>query len=152
MGNLSPGVRLLAKVKKKYGVDLKLATLFSAPTIEKLCALVDNRKAEAPEFHSLIPIRPNGTKPILFLVHEIEGSVIVFRDLVKHLDPDQPLWGVEYSAVSRHRHFLGWKIWLHTISGDSQASTRWSLLLPGLLVWRILRSKWRSNYRPQASR
>ena len=37
-GQSLTGVRLLAKVKKKYGVDLKLATLFSAPTIEKLCA------------------------------------------------------------------------------------------------------------------
>jgi acyl transferase domain-containing protein len=105
-GQSLTGVRLLAKVKKKYSVDLKLATLFSAPTIEKLCALVDNRKAEAPEFHSLIPIRPSGTKPILFLVHEIEGSVIVFRDLVKHLAPDQPLWGVEYSAGESSSPFL----------------------------------------------
>jgi thioesterase domain-containing protein/acyl carrier protein len=105
-GQSLTGVRLLAKVKKKYSVDLKLATLFSAPTIEKLCALVDNRKAEAPRFHSLIPIRPNGTKPILFLVHEIEGSVIVFRDLVKHLDPDQPLWGVEYSGGESSSPFL----------------------------------------------
>ena len=105
-GQSLTGVRLLAKVKKKYGVDLKLATLFSAPTIEKLCAVVDNRKAEAPEFHSLIPIRPSGTKPILFLIHEIEGSVIVFRDLVKHLDQDQPLWGVEYSAGESSSPFL----------------------------------------------
>jgi acyl transferase domain-containing protein/thioesterase domain-containing protein/aryl carrier-like protein len=97
-GQSLTGVRLLAKVKKNYGVDLKLATLFSAPTIEKLSALIDKQNATPPEFHSLVPVQPNGKKPILFLIHEIEGSVIVFRDLIKHLDPDQPLWGVEYSA------------------------------------------------------
>ena len=96
-GQSLTGVRLLAKVKKKYGVELKLATLFSAPTIEKLCALVRNQTAPT-SFHSLIEIQPNGTRPPLFLIHEIEGSVIVFRDLVKHLDPDQPIWGVEYSV------------------------------------------------------
>jgi len=96
-GQSLTGVRLLAKVKKKYGVDLKLATMFSAPTIEKLSALIGKQNTEPPEFHALIPIQPNGRKPILFLIHEIEGSVLVFRDLVKHLDPDQPLWGVEYS-------------------------------------------------------
>ncbi|MFZ0677279.1 SDR family NAD(P)-dependent oxidoreductase [Candidatus Binatus sp.] len=101
-GQSLTGVRLLAKVKKNYGVDLKLATLFSAPTIEKLSALVDKRNSTPPEFHSLVPVQPNGRKPILFLVHEIEGSVIVFRDLIKHLDPDQPLWGVEYSAGDVH--------------------------------------------------
>jgi acyl transferase domain-containing protein/thioesterase domain-containing protein/acyl carrier protein len=96
-GQSLTGVRLLAKIKKKYSVDLKLATLFSAPTIEKLCVLIGKQDAEPPEFRSLIPIQPNGTKPILFLIHEIEGSVLVFRDLIKHLDSDQPLWGVEYS-------------------------------------------------------
>lgn len=96
-GQSLTGVRLLAKVKKKYGVELKLATLFSAPTIEKLCALVRNQTAR-PSFQSLIEIQPNGTRPPLFLIHEIEGSVLVFRDLVKHVDPDQPIWGVEYSV------------------------------------------------------
>lgn len=96
-GQSLTGVRLLAKVKKKYGVDLKLATMFSAPTIEKLSALIGKQNTEPSEFRSLIPIQPNGGNPILFLIHEIEGSVLVFRDLVKHLDPDQPLWGVEYS-------------------------------------------------------
>ena len=105
-GQSLTGVRLLAKVNKKYGVDLKLATLFSAPTIEKLCALVDNRKAAPAEFRSLVPIQPNGTKPILFLIHEIEGSVLVFRDLIKHLDLDQPIWGVEYSVSESSSPFL----------------------------------------------
>jgi thioesterase domain-containing protein len=84
-------------VNKKYGVDLKLATLFSAPTIEKLCALIRDKTAP-PSFHSLIRIQPNGSRPPLFLIHEIEGSVLVFRDFVKYLDPDQPVWGVEYSV------------------------------------------------------
>ncbi|MGA9725840.1 MAG: SDR family NAD(P)-dependent oxidoreductase, partial [Candidatus Binatus sp.] len=95
-GQSLTGVRLLAKVKKKYAVDLKLATLFSAPTIEKLCALIRHQTAPT-SFQSLIEIQPGGSRPPLFLIHEIEGSVLVFRDLVKHLDRDQPIWGVEYS-------------------------------------------------------
>jgi acyl transferase domain-containing protein len=104
-GQSLTGVRLLAKMKKKYGVDLKLATLFSAPTIEKLCALVGSRTTPAV-FQSLIEIQPKGSKPPLFLIHEIEGSVIVFRDLVKHLDSDQPVWGVEYSLNESSSPFL----------------------------------------------
>jgi len=49
-------VRMLAKVKKKYAVDLKLASLFSAATIEKLCVLVCNQTAP-PSFHCLTEIR-----------------------------------------------------------------------------------------------
>ncbi|MHB8383560.1 MAG: type I polyketide synthase [Candidatus Binataceae bacterium] len=98
-GNSLTGVRLLAKVKKKYGVDLKLATLFTAPTIEKLSALVRPQTAPA-SFSSLIAIQPNGTKPPLYLVHGIGGSVLGFRELVGYLDADQPIYGIEYS-VSR---------------------------------------------------
>ena len=39
-GNSLTGVRLLAQVKRKYGVELQSPALFTAPTIEKLCALV----------------------------------------------------------------------------------------------------------------
>ena len=52
-GQSLTGVRLLAKVKKKYGVDLKLATLFSAPTIEKLCALVRNQTTPPPSLSQM---------------------------------------------------------------------------------------------------
>ena len=64
-GQSLTGVRLLAKIKKKYGVDLKLATLFSAPTIEKLCC-ADSQPKRHARIDSLVPIQPNGTKPPLF--------------------------------------------------------------------------------------
>ena len=95
-GNSLTGVRLLAKMKKKYGVDLKLATLFTAPTIDKLCALV-RPETVLPPSSSLVPIQPNGTKPPLYVIHGIGGSVLGFRALVKHLDSDQPIYGIEYS-------------------------------------------------------
>jgi acyl transferase domain-containing protein/thioesterase domain-containing protein len=95
-GNSLTGVRLLAQVKRKYGVELQLATLFTAPTIEKLSALV-RRQTEPSSFSFLIPIQPNGTKPPLYVIHGIGGSVLSFRELIKHLDADQPIYGVEYS-------------------------------------------------------
>ncbi|MGC2491227.1 SDR family NAD(P)-dependent oxidoreductase [Candidatus Binatus sp.] len=104
-GQSLTGVRLLTKVRKTYGVDLKLATLFSAPTIEKLCALIRNQTA-TPASHSLIQIQPNGDKRPLFIIHEIEGSVLVFRELIKHLDRDQPIWGVEYSPGESSAPYL----------------------------------------------
>ena len=104
-GQSLTGVRLVTKIRKKYGVDLKLATLFSAPTIEKLCSLIRDQTA-APASHSLIEIQPKGAKPPLFIIHEIEGSVLVFRDLIKHLEPDQPIWGVEYSLGESSAPYL----------------------------------------------
>ena len=96
-GQSLTGVRLLAKVKKKYGVDLKLATLFSATTIEQLSALVRKQTAPRSSFHSLVPIQTKGTKPPLFVIHGMGGNVLGFRDLTQNLESDQPVYGVEYS-------------------------------------------------------
>ena len=94
-GQSLTGVRLLAKVKKTYGVDLKLATLFSAPTIEKLCALIRNQTArpsyvsatrslsrplEAQSDGVLTEIRRGGPRN-LFLVHDGEGEILLYLNL-----------------------------------------------------------------------
>src|SRR5262249_2572123 len=95
-GHSLTGVRLLAKIRKKYGVDLKLASLFEAPTIEKLSGLI--RKGEKEEtFSSIVPIRANGDKSPLFLLHGVGGKVLGLQGLIKHLEADQPIYGVEYS-------------------------------------------------------
>ena len=116
-GQSLTGVRLLAKVKKKYGVDLKLATLFSAPTIEKLCALVRNQTA--PSFHSpmhapsrpfepqgnthsgvLIEIRRGGPRN-LFLVHDGEGEILLYLNLARRMPDDLAVFGIEPRRLVR---------------------------------------------------
>ena len=106
------GVRLLAKVKKKYGVDLKLATLFSAPTIEKLCALVREQAAPPPSLSQvpqpprplepegnlhtgvLIEIRRGGPRK-LFLVHDGFGEIILYLNLARRMPDDVAVFGIE---------------------------------------------------------
>jgi acyl transferase domain-containing protein len=111
-GQSLTGVRLLAKIKKKYGVDLKLATLFSAPTIEKLCALVRNQTTPAsspsrmraptrqPEPQSslhpgvLTEIRRGGPRN-LFLVHDGEGEILLYLNLARRMPDDLAVFGIE---------------------------------------------------------
>lgn len=96
-GQSLTGVRLLAKLKKTYGVDLKLATLFEAPTVERLARLVRGENAPT-SFSSVVSIRPHGSMPPLFMVHGLGGRVLGFHELIRYLEPDQPIYGIEYSV------------------------------------------------------
>ena len=127
-GQSLTGVRLLAKVKKKYGVDLKLATLFSAPTIEKLCALVRNQTTPAsflsqmrapsrplepqsnPHSGVLTEIRRGGPRN-LFLVHDGEGEILLYLNLARRMPDDLAVFGIEprrlAESASRPREHRG---------------------------------------------
>jgi thioesterase domain-containing protein/acyl carrier protein len=47
----------------------------------------------------LVPLRPNGSKPPLFLVHPPGGIVICYQALARHLGPDRPVYGVRARGV-----------------------------------------------------
>jgi acyl transferase domain-containing protein/thioesterase domain-containing protein len=114
-GQSLTGVRLLSKIKKKYGVDLKLNTLFAAPTIEKLCALIPNQTAQPSvlsrmrtsstpgprgDSHSgsLIEIRRGGPRN-LFLVHD-GGGDMPYLNLARRMPEDVGVFGIEPRRVA----------------------------------------------------
>ncbi|HLW71078.1 MAG TPA: amino acid adenylation domain-containing protein [Candidatus Binataceae bacterium] len=87
-------VRLFARINQTYRVQLSAATIFEAPTIEKLAQRIRNGAAAATK-SSLISIRPAGSKPPLYLFPDINGSVIGFDMLVRSLPEELPVYGVE---------------------------------------------------------
>jgi aspartate racemase len=87
-------VRLFAQIEKTFGQKLPLATLFQAPTVEQL-ANVLRQEGWSPPWSSLVAIQPGGSKPPFFCVHAHGGHVFVFKDLAKHLGPDQPFYGLQ---------------------------------------------------------
>src|SRR5262249_35547872 len=53
------GVRLLAQIEKGFGRRLFVATLFRAPTIERMAEVL-RQDGWTPTWPSLVPIRPGG--------------------------------------------------------------------------------------------
>jgi amino acid adenylation domain-containing protein len=86
-------VRLMSQVERATGVHLPLATLFTAPTIERLAAVLRREETES-DGSTLVPIRPGGTRTPLFLVHPVGGNVLAYAALTRHLDVDQPVYGL----------------------------------------------------------
>ena len=98
-GHSVMAARIFARMEKVLGKSLPLATLFQAPTVETLAAVI--RKSEwKPMWSSLVPIRPAGTKAPFFFVHPIGGNVLNFSGFCSHFGPDQPIYGLQARGLN----------------------------------------------------
>ena len=92
-GHSLAAARLMQRIDKEFGKKLLLTRLLEAPTVEQFAVLVRNG-ASAPR-SSVIPMQPLGSNPPFFFVHGLGGSVLRFRDLARHMAPDQPFYGIQ---------------------------------------------------------
>ena len=97
-------VRLFAQVEKRFGRRWPLATLFQAPTIAQFAAAIE--KECSPKWSSLVAIKPDGSKPPFFCVHGLGGNVLEFSDLARHLDDDQPFYGLQSQGLDGKQPLL----------------------------------------------
>jgi thioesterase domain-containing protein/acyl carrier protein len=97
-------VRLFAQIEKRFGRRWPLATLFQLPTIEQFAATIE--KDWSPKWSSLVAIKPDGSKPPFFCVHGLGGNVLEFSDLARHLDDDQPFYGLQSQGLDGQQPLL----------------------------------------------
>jgi thioesterase domain-containing protein len=95
-------VRLISQVEKVTGRRLSLASLFHAPTIEEQAKLVRSEGWSSP-WSSLVAIQPGGSRHPFFCVHAHDGGVLFWRDLARHLGPDQPFYAVQPQGLDGKR-------------------------------------------------
>lgn len=82
-------VRLLAEIEKTLGSVLRVATLFKAPTIRQLAAVIEPQGARPGS--CLVALQPHGTRSPLFAVSGYGGGIAPFKPLARALGLDQPL-------------------------------------------------------------
>jgi amino acid adenylation domain-containing protein len=90
-------LRLLAAVEREFGTRLSPATLVPAGTVEAMVRALD--APAVSDRRPLVPIRPGGTRPPFFCVHAIGGEALSFAPLARHLDQDQPFYGLQARSV-----------------------------------------------------
>ncbi len=93
-------VRLFVQIEREFGRRLPLPSLFQAPTVAQMAALL--RREETPNAASsiLVPIQAGGTQPPLFCMHHIDGIVVCYGEMTRYLGPDQPVYGIQAPALT----------------------------------------------------
>jgi amino acid adenylation domain-containing protein len=92
-------VKVMRKIEEKTGNRLPITALFEAPTVEKLSLMLE-QEGKVFSWKSLVPIKPEGNKPPLYIVHGSGLTVLVFRSLAMGLDPDQPVYGLQARGLN----------------------------------------------------
>jgi amino acid adenylation domain-containing protein len=90
--------RLLTHIERQFQRRLTMASIFQAPTLSGMAALLGEKAAAKPT-PRIIPIQPRGTRPPLYWLF---GGATV-RPLAETLGEDQPFLGVALERADEER-------------------------------------------------
>ncbi|PWW67009.1 non-ribosomal peptide synthetase [Actinokineospora spheciospongiae] len=91
---------LMSRIRTALGVDLPIRRLFEAPTVAGLAERLDAGGAGS-DLDVLLPLRTTGDRPPLFCVHPASGLSWTYSGLLRHLEPDQPLYGLQSRKLTQ---------------------------------------------------
>jgi thioesterase domain-containing protein/acyl carrier protein len=91
-------MRLVSRVRTVLGVETGVRVLFQAPTPAELAAAIID-PGDQRTLGALIPLRRRGTLPPLFCVYPGFGLAWAYAGLLRHLDPDQPVYGLQARGI-----------------------------------------------------
>ncbi|WP_369184662.1 amino acid adenylation domain-containing protein [Streptomyces sp. Y1] len=86
--------RLVNRVRETFGVEHTIRSLFEAPTPALYAARLDDGGSDDP-LDVVLPLRPYGDRPAVFCVHPAGGLSWVYAGLIKNLDADRPVYGLQ---------------------------------------------------------
>lgn len=102
-GHSLTAVKVMSKLEEQTGERLPLSALFEYSTIEKLAKLLSIGKKTYSD--TLVPLKPNGKKVPIYIIHGAGLNVLNFVNLSKHFDEDQPVYGIQGTEKSYDQWF-----------------------------------------------
>lgn len=91
-GTSLQAAEVFVELERRLGIDGPVSLLAEAPTVGSLALLLQDDTA-AP-WEAVLPLRTEGSRPPLFVLHDGVGSLLFARGLLDQLGPDQPLYGL----------------------------------------------------------
>ncbi|MEV0615123.1 amino acid adenylation domain-containing protein [Nonomuraea sp. NPDC050404] len=91
--------RMIDRIRTVLGAEVPIRALFEEPTVAGLARQLDTDVREDP-FGVLLPLRPHGSRAPLFCVHPAGGLSWPYAGLLRHLDADVPVYGLQARGLS----------------------------------------------------
>lgn len=92
-GHSIKAVKVMIEIEKHNGRRIPLSALFEHCTIEKFAKLLNLENKISHNY--LVPIKPNGSKTPLFMIHGGGLNILNFANVINHFDADQPVYGFQ---------------------------------------------------------
>ena len=83
-------MRLLSSIELRMGKKVQPASLIELPTVRGLSALADRSKGQ----NALLRLRPGTGGPGVFFIHDIDGEVLLYRNLAMRLNARHPVYAL----------------------------------------------------------
>jgi amino acid adenylation domain-containing protein len=99
-GHSLMAVKVLSLLEKDLDKKLPLNVIFKYPRIVDLAEYIESKSIHADIENYLVPIKSNGDKPPLFIIHGVGSTNSIYFQLAKHIDNDQPLYGYQPKGMN----------------------------------------------------
>ena len=90
-GNSLSAMELVDDLCRTLAVNLPASVVFEAPTVEAMAAALRD-PSRCVAWSTVLPLTPTGSRPPLFCFPQGGGDGLIYRDLARYLESDQPIY------------------------------------------------------------
>ncbi|MFB7953782.1 non-ribosomal peptide synthase/polyketide synthase [Streptomyces sp. NPDC056045] len=98
-GDSLAATRLTGRVRAVFGVRTSISTLFRSPNVAEFTERIGTENEQDP-FDVLLPLRTGQDGPALFCVHPAAGISWTYSGLLRHIDPQYSVYGIQARGLS----------------------------------------------------
>ena len=97
-------ISLLAKIRAKFNIKIPSTTLFKIRTIRSLSTVIESYTQENEKYSPLVVLKHGDeSKPPLFLVHPVGGTVFCYLSVVEKLPDDRTVYAFQDPSIEHEK-------------------------------------------------
>ncbi|MDF1813787.1 MAG: amino acid adenylation domain-containing protein [Verrucomicrobiales bacterium] len=98
-GHSLAGLKLFTRIHKEFGVNLPLATLFQAPTIQLLSEIIDKHSSKSRVQIVTRASQGSPNETPLFLIHGGDGGTLIYKKFIEEIEGYGEIYTIEAPMI-----------------------------------------------------